>query len=205
MVDNNKTKGIDIVQAMNILSLRSQNEGEGHGSTSSDACPCCNGVKSRHEMEKLRTMGQKIDIDQSGDDIVNSHGADETLDADNELEKAKEEQRKAEERFKKLSKLSQKDLLYVVMKAQEERTLTYLEYERKLVAVLVSRNLSQYVEIVANVTAAFSIQSNLINSAKECFLKVHDNSEISASIKSLQEYEKEKLNLTAALHLEKIR
>lgn len=97
------------------------------------------------------------------------------------------------------------ELLSVVMKAQEERTLTYVKYDKDLELVIKSKNMQRYVAVVANVTANFLTQSNLINSAKKCLIEIHNLRDIAKNISALQLHEKEKLNLTAALHLERLR
>lgn len=198
-------EGIDIVKAMNILSMRSQQDGETENIDSSNDCPCCSGVKSRHDMESLREMGQEIDLVESVSGKKNDSSLAQEGDKNSSNERADNEQRMAKERFERLLTLSINDLFAVVLKAQEERTSTYLKFEKVLGEVLKSRNISQYMEIVATVTAAFSTQSNLINSAKDCFEKVHGINEVFYLVRNLQEYEKEKLNLTAALHLERLR
>ena len=71
-------------------------------------------------------------------------------------------------------------------------------------AVLQSGNISSYPGTVLAVTASFSVLSDTIRAAQ----KILDNrkeTDISQLIDQLQKYEKEKLNLTASFHLERIR
>jgi DNA repair REX1-B len=71
--------------------------------------------------------------------------------------------------------------------------------------VLISGNLSRYPNVCAEATASFSVLSETINSARRILDEKHSDNENCALIARLQKAEREKLNLTAALHLEKIR
>lgn len=55
------------------------------------------------------------------------------------------------------------------------------------------------------VTASFSVLSEMINAVQKVLTDKHDRSDLTVLISCLQKGEKEKLNLTAALHLERIR
>lgn len=57
----------------------------------------------------------------------------------------------------------------------------------------------------AKVTATFSVLSDTINAVKTTLVEKHKRNDIGRTIKQLQQYEGEKLNLTAAMHLEKLR
>jgi cysteinyl-tRNA synthetase len=74
-----------------------------------------------------------------------------------------------------------------------------------LEGVLRTGNLSEYPVICAEVTASFSVVSETINAVQKSLKKKHERTDLSAVISRLQAGEKEKLSLTAALHLEKIR
>ena len=54
-------------------------------------------------------------------------------------------------------------------------------------------------------TATFSVLSDTINGAKSTLEERHNRKDISTVISQLQKSEGEKLNLTAALHLERLR
>lgn len=74
-----------------------------------------------------------------------------------------------------------------------------------LEGVLRTGNLSEYPVICAEVTASFSVVSETINAVQKSLKEKHERTDLSAVISRLQAGEKEKLSLTAALHLEKIR
>jgi DNA repair REX1-B len=76
---------------------------------------------------------------------------------------------------------------------------------RGLEGVLKTGNLSEYPVICAEVTASFSVVSETINAVQKFLKEKHARTEVTAVIARLQAGEKEKLSLTAALHLEKIR
>ncbi len=89
---------------------------------------------------------------------------------------------------------------------------THLSLCRGLSTILMSGNITTYPNLCAKVTASFSVISDTINSVKSSV--DHDDgehkqdtgrNETSKFITQLQKFESEKLNLTAALHLERLR
>lgn len=89
---------------------------------------------------------------------------------------------------------------------------------RGISTILISGNMTTYPNLCAKVTASFSVLSDTINTVKSSLLannnddevKEDDNNlgqrkEISNFITQLQKSESDKLNLTAALHLERLR
>lgn len=73
--------------------------------------------------------------------------------------------------------------------------------------ILATSNLTNYPAICAKATASFSILSDSIKSIQDVLLqeKNGNRKDLVAMVTALQTQEKEKLNVTAALHLEKIR
>lgn len=65
--------------------------------------------------------------------------------------------------------------------------------------------MTNYPAVCAEVTASFSVLSETINAVRTTFTEKHGRKDLTAMIAHLQKSEKEKLNLTAALHLESIR
>ena len=66
--------------------------------------------------------------------------------------------------------------------------------------------MSTYPAACAKATALFSVQSETINTIQRLFNgSIHNRKDLAMVIAGLQHHEREKLNLTAALHLEKIR
>ena len=76
---------------------------------------------------------------------------------------------------------------------------------RGLETVLKTSNVTNYPAICARATASFSVLSETINVIRSILNDTHHRDDLSQIIVMLQSYEKEKLNLTAALHLERIR
>ena len=83
---------------------------------------------------------------------------------------------------------------------------------RGLATILLSGNITTYPALCAKVTATFSVLSDTINSVKSTLLNNNDKNnnknqrrDITNGITQLQKAECEKLNLTAALHLERLR
>ena len=71
--------------------------------------------------------------------------------------------------------------------------------------MLLTGNVSTYPIVCAEATASFSVTSDTINGIKMILSEKYEKDESVALIIKLQMAEKEKLNLTAALHLEKMR
>ena len=76
---------------------------------------------------------------------------------------------------------------------------------RGLSACLLSRDITNYPVLCAKVTAAFSVLSDTINAAKMSLLDQHKRKDVCSVVEQLQKHECDKLNFTAALHLEKLR
>ena len=87
-------------------------------------------------------------------------------------------------------------------------------YFRVLSKVLASGNMTDYLTVCAKVTASFSVLSDSVNSVKSTLehhnrraaaLEHHNRRAAAHFVAELQKAESEKLNLTAALHLERLR
>ena len=77
--------------------------------------------------------------------------------------------------------------------------------KRALEDVLSTGNMTLYPDSCAQATASFSVLSETIKFIQEFFAGKMKKKDLSALLKNLQELEKEKLHLTAAYHLERIR
>jgi hypothetical protein len=71
--------------------------------------------------------------------------------------------------------------------------------------VLESGNMTAYMTSCAHATAAFSVLSETIIAIRKTLVETHKRRDLETLLTNLQKHEKEKLNLTAALHLERIR
>jgi hypothetical protein len=65
--------------------------------------------------------------------------------------------------------------------------------------------MTAYPNICARATASFSVLSDTINTIAFILKEVHKRSDLVTLLSKLQKEEREKLNVTAALHLERIR
>lgn len=68
-----------------------------------------------------------------------------------------------------------------------------------------SGNLTNYPVLCAKITASFSVLSDTINAVKSSMINHRKRNDIGQIITQLQRHESEKLNLTAAWHLERLR
>jgi hypothetical protein len=74
-----------------------------------------------------------------------------------------------------------------------------------LETVLQTGNMTEYPNICAQATASFSVLSDTINTIACTLKEVRKRSDLVTFLSQLQKEEREKLNLTASLHLERIR
>ena len=79
-----------------------------------------------------------------------------------------------------------------------------LVIHRGLSTILSSGNMTTYPVLCAKVKARFSVLSDTINAVCSLLTDEHKRNDISEVVSHLQKYEGEKLNLTAAIHLEKL-
>ena len=82
---------------------------------------------------------------------------------------------------------------------------TFYNIYRGLSTILLSGNITTYPTLCAKITASFSVLSDTINAVKSILQSNKKRTDITKVITQLQKYEGEKLNMTAALHLEKLR
>jgi DNA repair REX1-B len=87
----------------------------------------------------------------------------------------------------------------------EVTRMRYLYFDRGLETVLKTSNVTNYPAVCASATASFSVLSETISVIHIILKDKHHRDELSRIIAILQSHEKEKLSLTAALHLERIR
>lgn len=205
--DNN---GIHIQDALSILSSRAKTGGEKNDLLQvADANP------------ELKQLGQTLDLMISQQwtrigkgeccDPISSGGIvsenSQELD-DDDKETANNHKMKL---LQELSTFSLSELVSKLFQLQQARVSNYKNYNAGLEAILQSGNLSSYPSLTSGVTAAFAVISSSIKDIQRIFeSKMNGGNDavvknISGCIQELQTLEKEKLSLTAALHLEKIR
>ena len=122
--NKNTQKGIDIQEALSILSVRTESSSY---QNDENGCGCCGGQVPKN----AKQMGQTIDLfgEQTGEPEVNPK---QTKEDSEEEEKMKQERAKKrrEEIQLELNKMSERELLQAILKTQEDRVKTYREYER---------------------------------------------------------------------------
>ena len=249
-VQETSTKGINIKDALAILSSRAKSGGEkgalvaatpelkklgqtldlmntqqwtmgndeararaGNGNGSMD--PCCGGPTDANAGESKNDVGVDADADTGSNDENDASPKEQlpitpTNSSTNSSTNpsTKESDSKSQEQLSKLelelSTQSHPQLLSTLFKLQKERVAVYNEFNSGLNIVLQSGNLTTYPHLTTNITASFTVIAKSIKIMQQLFQK-GDQVEIAGFIQQLQNLEKEKLNLTAALHLEKIR
>lgn len=201
--------GIDIRQALDILSSRPARD------------PALNHNKPLSPA--LKSMGQTIDLFAASVELPADSPPSSSMSA-KQTKKAKsistantdtpvEQRQKIRESLRGLPLIA---LLKTVLTAQEDRVRAYRLYDEALGRVLVSNRLTDYPPACAAATAAFAVLSNTVsavrdelsdraNDKKESSMPTSTSSSIIKYIKDLQSSEREKLQLTAAYHLERIR
>mmetsp|Transcript_1746 Transcript_1746/g.3163 ORF Transcript_1746/g.3163 Transcript_1746/m.3163 type:complete len:292 (-) Transcript_1746:56-931(-) len=220
--DNKTANGIHIQDALSILSSRAKSGGEKDDLLRAAATP------------ELKQLGQTLDLmnsqqwtrvgkgdccgasgsssssNSSGVEMENSQGQQLQLDPlnrDNDDKKAANHKMKL---LQELSTHSHAELISKLFQLQQARVSNYKDYNAGLESILLSGNLSSYPSLTSGVTAAFAVISSSIKDIHRILeSKVLENDmvikNIIGYIQELQMLEKEKLSLTAALHLERIR
>lgn len=221
--DNPRQDGIDIRKAMSILSSRPQNEHthidnnlKGMGQTINLVDESSEESPPTSPSNPTSTYTSNTNTTQTPNESEEDHGTDES-----------EKTKSSDELLKdQLSKQTPSESLQTLFQLQKERVETYRKFNLGLDQVLSSGNLSNYTHFTAEITATFSVISKSIRHVEQSFQsKSNDTTttittsssssndegttktckDISKWIRELQSKEREKLNLTAALHLEKIR
>ncbi|KAL7447842.1 hypothetical protein ACHAWC_000146, partial [Mediolabrus comicus] len=173
-------KGIDIQEALSILSARAKT---GEDVSNSNSVP-----------DELKGRGQTISITdeleftnpanlmkcdcgpRSGEqDGISENKLGEDAVEDGKHEAMKQERiRRAAEIKSKVRSMCVSDLLGMIFGAQQERVVTYKIYEEGLSKILISRDITSYPALCAKVTASFSVLSDTINAAKSCLMEQHE-------------------------------
>jgi hypothetical protein len=225
-------KGIDFHQALSILSQRSAGASHhAHEHGDHNACPCQ--APPAAATEAVQKMGQVIHLDGGGSGI--NDDADDTTASSNRTTGDKGTATSSSltdssgpssaasrslqpnpqfiEAFRSLSTLQ---LLQAVLSAQQDRVAAYRDYNKGLQAVLATNHVGYYPTVCTEATAKFAIVGDTIQAVHATLderngttttndKNVSLRKETQRLVRTLQQYEKQKLQYTAALHLEQIR
>jgi len=215
--------GIDIQKAMSILSSRPQNDHTHIDNNLKEMGQTINLVQSEESQTTSQsnsttpttttTTSKKSTEDHLANQMNTAMNlSNDTNNSSTNDTNESEKKNSSEELLKlQLSKQSPSESLQTLFQLQKERVETYHKFNLGLDQVLSSGNLSNYTHFTAEITATFSVISKSIRLVEQSFQfnKTNDDEkickDISKWIRELQTKEREKLNLTAALHLEKIR
>jgi hypothetical protein len=125
---NPSLKGIDIQEALSILSARNSEDHHSHSHThdNNDQASCCHGAPAP---ESAKSMGQTIDLtapnsQQPPDPQEESNNKEQQEKLEHERQKIRQEIQLA------LESLAVKDLLQAVLTAQQDRVAAYRDYEK---------------------------------------------------------------------------
>jgi len=184
-------QGINIQDAIAILAARPKHDVEDQVKHDKTMC------------DTLKTMGQQIDLFPPQQDVKLEATAEAMQGISNEIKQTAISQ---EEQLRKgLEGLNIEEQLASLYEVQRARVSTYQSFDRSLEQILKTGNLSEYPVACSNATASFAILSNTVNIIKEILEKNFGRNDLRRLIEQLQQREKEKLNLTAELQLERIR
>jgi len=206
-----QSEGIDIRDALSILSSRTPHVHHDCRDKDSQRVEgsCCRSGADK----EMKNMGQTIDLfapKEASVDPSQSSSTDTTTVTDARNNSIQQRQKLREG----LRDLLTVDLLKMVLKCQEDRVKTYGSYNKALKTVLLSRKLTDYPPACLSATAAFFVLSDTVMAIRdEVSTRIENKNDtekkfetsIVRSICELQSSEREKLQLTAAFHLEQIR
>ena len=217
-------EGIDIRQALEILSSRTPHSHNDHDHAHGKSC--CGGGADKPLPAALKNMGQTIDLfaptTASSIDSSQAQSSSQTVSNNDAPIDPAERRQKIRDTLRNLPLVA---LLKMVLTAQEDRVRTYRLYDEALGKVFISNRLTDYPPGCVAATAAFSVLSDTVAAVRdelsnrvEMGAKNNDEKKGSATstsastslsvikaINDLQSSEREKLQLTAACHLEQIR
>ncbi len=99
------------------------------------------------------------------------------------------------------------ELMRMIFDAQQSRVATYRTYDDGLSDMLTRGNALSYPTLCASVTANFALLSDAINHARDALMCKNGGkgTQYEVHVARLQKEECEKLRLTAAMHLERLR
>lgn len=195
-------RGIDIHKALEILGERSKEDTGHHHHEHHGDSENAKGCK-HNAPEEAKHWGQTIDMD---DDKIAEVVEKEEASLKAQKEVLEEERKKRRHDLEtQMAGMTFKELVDLVFHTQEQRVATYRAYDKGLDGVLKTGNLSRYPGVCAEATASFSVLSESINHARMVLDSKFAKTAVVLIIGRLQAAEKEKLNYTAALHLEQIR
>ena len=193
IVTMSSSKGINIQDALNILAQRPQTHDHEHCHHSDDHRP------------SMATRGQVIELMASVDEESQGEAKQEETPPSQTMSTEERKQKLQA----KLSSLSIPELLRLLLSTQEHRVQTYKTFDLGLVEILNSdKNLSLYPSHCAQVTAAFAVASDTINAIRSVLVqekRQQSTTVVVSLLDQLQALEAQKLQVTAAWHLERIR
>jgi hypothetical protein len=222
---SSSSTGIDIRDALAILSARKPHDHDHHDHHHHDHHPGIGHDDDLVPREELRGMGQVIDMNatttttRTGDDDGSGGGILDCEDEDGQPSSVEEEQRRrhreldvarsrrTKEIRDEIHSMDTFGLIRTIFDAQQNRVMTYRTYDDGLSGMLNSGNVVSYPTLCASVTANFALLSDTINHARDALAGKDGGrgTQYDVHVRRLQEEECEKLRLTAAMHLERLR
>lgn len=118
---SSSNQGIDICQALDILSARTSHDHSHSHSDEQDGC-------QQSATDESKAMGQTIDLNPSEEKVPDPEQVAKSM--EEQKEKLEQDRKIREEQIREhLTTMSVKDLLQAVMEAQRERVATYRSYD----------------------------------------------------------------------------
>jgi len=134
--NNSSQQGIDVREALHILSLRNPEEhGHSHDHHHGHSSTACHEPPTKDAVN----WGQSIDLVGVSESSSSNATSQEEAVANIEKQKEQLEKERAERRAvieKKLATMSVSELLQCVMNSQEQRVATYRSYDKCVIAML---------------------------------------------------------------------
>lgn len=201
--------GIDIRLALEILAKRSPSSSRAE-LTEAAAVSGTNDstAAATATINATKRLGQEIDMNAPSSAtkarIVESSPSTTEIEVQRKrLETERIERRKKIE--EELHSMTVKELLGIVFEVQQQRVQAYREYDSGLDEMLSRGTIDAYPALCAEATARFSVASDTVGTIRDLLLTKHGRRDLWALIAGLQSGEREKLDATAAIHLERMR
>jgi len=199
---------MDIQQCLKILQSRSDfmgSENQGHDHAHQHDC----GQTSNDIPKEELPQGQVIEMgsaDKEGQQDVNESEEGVTLIESPVQEEALSTDELSPLNQKKLEDMTRVELLKSCLSIQQQRVRAFAEFDRVLEENIIQQgNLDGYPDLCRRTTRRFSQLSSIVRAVEEALKSNHRDIALANMVRRLQEKEKEKLLMTAALHLEVLR
>ena len=186
---------MDVDECMKILSARARQP--------------ANTIEDIPNVENLNVLGQSSVFDSRtyiGDASLTSHGENSSSSGAYGDRNADSVAGVDDDMLSKVGDMSVLELLNLFTTLQGDRVQTYRDFDRIFTVLLENAQINRYSALCSEMTCRFSVISKYIIKVKEALESTkHNRKDLAQIVSKVQEKEKEKLTVVAAIHLDKLK